>query len=402
MQAQKTVVGVRNLKGIASTASSARVLDLHALATENLEDPGYAERPMFVHPVLNRSIMVKHNVTPDEEETLGPGRFNATKIIFPFDKSDLNLGGQYLFIDQRDFVGALTRHLDYTDLPLERDLAVLRAVDKLPTLDPFLVREILNQQKIEVDRCYYRFSSADRAGMLTFVTGEIDALIQLCFGEVKANDKRTRRLSQLLLADTESPELEPLRETFRMNQAEFSEAMFAWKAFLYYRWRSRGMAPALKATLRSISSVKARRLETEELSFLIRARRLLEKTITTTWREVGQRLKLYDKAFASLTDQKDPEGFRNFLTHSTGLFVELGHRIGRLEQVVSFWNARFGYQRLATLAPDEVLDGICELLQGLSVEIGEPSRWPRPGERRLKRRGPHEPASIRPTWEAEP
>ena len=30
---------------------------------------------------------------------------------------------------------------------------------------------------------------------------------------------------QLLLADTESAELEPLRETFRMNQAEFSEAM---------------------------------------------------------------------------------------------------------------------------------------------------------------------------------
>ena len=399
MQVHKLVAGVRNLRGISAMASSARVLDLHALAAMNLEDPdpGYLEHPMFLHPVLNRSIIVKHHVGQSDEGQIAPGRFNATKIIFPFDQLDLGLGGQYLLIDQKDFVGALTRHLDYSELPLDRDLAVLRAVDKLPTLDPFLLREILHQQKIEVDRSYYRFTNADKDRMLSFVSGEIDALIRLCFGELKTNDKRTRRLSQLLLADQESTELQPLRETFRMDQAEFSEAMFAWKAFLYYRWRSQTLAPVVKVTLRSISGIQVRRFDSDELTFAIRTKRLLERTITDTWREVGQRLKLYDRAFASLTDGGDPDGFRTFLINGTALFVELGDRIGRLEQAISFWNHRFGVTRIAGMSPDDVLDGMCELLQALSVEIGERSKWSRAGRSRPK--GSAAPKAI--SWDAE-
>jgi hypothetical protein len=371
MQVLKSVAGLRSLKSIAVTASTARVLDLHALAAENLDDPDYLEHPLFVHPVLNRSIIVKHNVRSGEEDRLAPRRLNVTKIIFPFDPSDLNLGGQFMFVDQHDFVAALTRYLDYTDLPLDRDVAMLRMLDKLPTLDPFLIREILNKQKLEVARCYYRFSKEDKAEMLGFVAGEIEALIQLCFGETVANDKRTRRLSQLLLADQDSLELEPLRLTLRMDPAEFSEAMFSWKAFLYYRWRSRTVAPMLKSTLKSIAGIRSRRYERDELSFVIGAKALLEKTITSSWREVAQRLKLYDRAFASLTNQENPDGFRTFLIHGSSLFIELGERIGRLEQVVSFWNDRFGNQRIAGMSPDDVLDGMRELLQALSV-------WPTP------------------------
>lgn len=373
MQVLKSVAAVRSLKHIAATASSARVLDLHSIAVENPENPDYLAQPLFIHPVLNRSIIVKHNIYADERDDLAPRRFTATKVIFPFDKVDLNLGGQYLFVDQADFIGLLTRHLDYTDLPLDRDLAVLRSVDKLPTLDPFLVREILNQQRIEVGRCYYQFSKADKEEMLGFVASEIEALIRVCFGELKTNDKRSRQLSQLLLADQESPELEPLRKAFGMTTAEFSEAMFSWKAFLYYRWRSRTLVPMLKATLRSISTVQSRRYEHNELSFVIRAKLILEKTIATSWREVGQRLRLYDRAFASLTDKESSDGFRSFLTHGSSLFVELGERIGRLEQAVSFWNHRLGGERTADLAPEDVLDGMRDLLQALRIETGERS-----------------------------
>lgn len=372
MQVLKSVAGVRSLKNIAAMASSARVLDLHALAAENLEDPDYLEKPLFAHPVLNRSIIVKHNARPGDEERLAPRRFNATKIIFPFDQFDLNLGGQFLFVDQHDFLSALTRHLDYTDLPLDRDVAMLRIIDKLPTLDPFLIREVLNRQKIDVGRCYYRFSKGDKAEMLGFVAGEIEALIQLCFGDMEANGKRTRRLSQLLLADQDSPELEPLRLTLRMDESEFSEAMFSWKAFLYYRWRSRAVAPQLKATLKSLSGIRARRYERDELSFVLAAKRLLEETITNSWREVAQRLKLYDRAFASLTQQENSDSFRTFLIHGSSLFIELGERIGRLEQVVSFWSDRFGDQHLSATSPDDVLDGLRDLLQSLSV-------WPTGG-----------------------
>ena len=363
MQVLKSVAGVRSLKNLVATASSARVLDLHALATEDPDDPDYRLRPLFAHPVLNRAIITKHNARSGEEDRLAPRRFNATKIIFPFDPTDLGLGGQFLFVDQSDFVAALGRHLDYSDLPIERDLLVLRALDRLPTLDPFLVRETLNQQRIEVGRCYYRINPSDRAEMLRFVAGEMEALIKLCFGDLKPDPKRTRRLAQLLLANQDSPELEPLRETFRMDAAEFSEAIFAWKAFLYYHWRARSLTALLKMTLRSICAIEPKRYQRDDAELVVRSKGRLQKAMVESWRQESRRLKLYDKAFAALTNGESADAFRGFLADGPDLFREIGGNVGRLEQAVSYWTDRFGVGRIGEAPPEEVLDGLRELLQ---------------------------------------
>lgn len=376
MQASRALAGARNLNNVIAAASSARVLDLHSLAVENLEDPDYAERPMFIHPVLNRAIILKHNLRSGDMDRLAPGRFNATKVIFPFDPLDLNLGGQWLFVSHTNFMNLLARHLDYTNLSMDRDVAVLKTLDRLPTLDPFLIRESLNRQNIEVGRCYYRFTENDKAEMLSFVAGEIEALVKLCFGEANANDKRAERLSRLLLANQESEELEPLRETFRMEASEFSEAMFSWKAFLYYHWRSRALAPMLRSTLRSMSTLRTSRHERDELAFVARAKQLLGQAVTKAWGEVRHYLRQYDDAFSSLTAQQNPEAFRSFLVNSPSLFVELGDRVGRLEQVVGFWGDRFGAHRMIGGLPEDVLGGLRDLLQAMSLEIStaQPSK----------------------------
>jgi hypothetical protein len=361
----KSVAGVRSLKVLVAEASSARVLDLATLAIEAPDEPDYATMPMFQHPVLNRTIILKHNVASTDEDKMAPRRLGATKVIFPFDPNDLDLGGQYLFVDQPDFMAALTRHLDYGDMPLERDVAVLRLLDRLPTLDPFLIRGLLAHQRISVGRCYYRLTELDRAEMLAFVVGHIQALITLCFGEPKAGDTRAEKLSQRLLGEEESPELGLLRESLRMAPDEFSEAMFTWKAFLYYRWRAEELAPQIKVTIKSFGRIRARRFDADELTFVMRCKGLLQRAVAGLTDEVEQRLTRYDEAYDALTQAGDPNSFRLFLARGAGL--ELGERIGRLEQVVAFWRQRFGQERITTMSPDEILDGMRDLLQGLSI-----------------------------------
>lgn len=362
----KSVVGVRSLRTITEEASSARVLDLATLAAAPPEGEGYAERPMFIHPVLNRTIIVKHNVGSSEEDRLAPRRLGATKIIFPFDPSDLDLGGQYMFVDQPDFNAVLMRNLDFTEMPMERDIMVLRLLDKLPTLDPFLVRSILAHQSIDVSRAYYRLSELDRADMLEFVVGQMQSLINLCFGEqTKKNDAHAQRLSQRLLGDEESPELGLLRESLRMSAEEFSEAMFTWKAFLYYRWRAQELTPQLKGTLQAFSQIRARRFETDEYGFVMRCKALLQRAVSGLMEDVTVRLQRYDEAYEAFTGKGDPNAFRMFLARGSGL--ELGQKIGQLEQVVSFWSQRFGQERMSAMSPDEILDGMRDLLQGLSI-----------------------------------
>lgn len=380
MQVLKAVAGVPNLKDMVATWPSARLLNLHGLALSPPRDSDYLTRPMFAHPVLNRAIIIKHNVRPGEEERHAPRRFNITKVIFPFDPRDLNLGGQFLYVDQQDFVPALTRHLEYGDLPLHRDVAVLRVLDRLPTLDPFLVREGLASHRYDVDSCYYRFSEPEKAHMLGFVEGEIESLIELCFGEVEAHDRRAKRFSQLLLADHDSPELEPLRETLRMDGPEFLAAMFAWKAFLYYRWRAHALTPPLKETVKSIGRISKRRYNTDSLRFVISARGLLETTIAKSWREIGLKLQMYDAAYDGLTHDRKPDAFRQFLMDGSSLFIDLGNRIGVLEQLVSFWDHRLDKHHTGTMSADEVMDAMRDLLQGLSIW---PSAFPTPTDVKL-------------------
>ena len=360
-----------NLRSIVSKTGSTRVLNLHSMATGTMEDDDYMARPMFMHPVLNRCIIMKFNLPIGAEDKLAPRRFNSTKIVFPFDKYDLGLGGQAIFIDQPNFAEAISSLLDYRDFPLERDMTALRALDRLPTLDPFLIRETLSQQQIEVGRCYCQLSEADKTDMLAFVAAEIEALVRLCFQEMDVNDGRTQHFAQLLLAEHNSVGLEPLRDIFRMKPEEFSDAMFCWKAFLYYRWRSQTVGPALKATLKSMMALAAGRFERTEAALVDEAKEQLRLSVTMSWWQVGQRLKLYDQAFAALTDLQKPDDFRSFLVRGSGLFMELGARIGQMEQVVGLWSYRFGAVRLAELAVDDVLAGLRDLQQQL-VPIGPP------------------------------
>ena len=362
-----SVPGLRSLKAVTAMASSARVLDLSRLSARTAEEGDGPDLPMFLHPVLNRAIIVKHNVGPAEEERFAPRRLGATKIIFPFDAADLGLGGQYLFVDQQDFEASLSRQLHYGDISFDRDLQVLRLLDKLPTLDPFLIRGILSYEHIEVDRRYYRLSEVDKADMLAFVEREIHALIQLCFRGVEVDESKAKKLSERLLGDENSPELGLLRHALRMEEAEFAEAMFNWKGFLYYRWRAQELTPQLKSTLQAFSRIRARRFERDELSYVMRCKSLLQRMIVEMLDEVNQRLQRYDRAFAALTDVGDPDSFRTFLIQGSSLFRELGERIGRLEQAVTFWRAQFGDVRMGSIPPDDIIDGMRDILQALAI-----------------------------------
>ena len=68
-----------------------------------------------------------------------------------------------------------------------------------------------------------------------------------------------------------------------------------------------------------------------------------------------------------MTENQNPEGFRQFLSSGSSLFLELGERIGRLEQIVSFWEYRLSHHHDGGMAPDDVMDALRDLMQGLSI-----------------------------------
>jgi hypothetical protein len=370
MRALATVSGVQSLRSITARSASARVLDLHSLALDAAADPEHAARPMFTHPVLNRTIIVKHHPRPGEFEYANDHGAIVTKIIFPFDPDDLDLGGQFLLADDPDLVALLERHLDYRDGDLERDVAVLHLLDQLPTLDPFLLHEAMVTNRIDVAPCYFRLSAADKAEMRDFVARQVETLIGLCFVGAAVSDAQTKRLAGLILAEGDSPELDPLRLTMRMEPPEFAQAMFCWKAVLYYRWRSRALWPEVRMTRRSIATIETSRFDVDTAPFVRAAIARLDSLMSESERRIAELFRIYDEVFGALTEQRSPEPFRRFLVDGHKVFARLGERMGRLEQLVSYWSHQFPGRKPRQLSPEAVFDGLRNLLGALSLGAG--------------------------------
>jgi hypothetical protein len=163
-------------------ASTSRVLNLLRIATDNADNTEHAEKPLFVSPVINRSFLLKHRTRADETYLFTKSRTMATKIIIPFDPADLRAGGRSLFVDQRGYAEALREVGNYNDETFERDLLVMRLLNAVPSLDPFLVREHLRNNNIEVSPSYFAISEGDQARMHTFVSQEMSKLILLAGG----------------------------------------------------------------------------------------------------------------------------------------------------------------------------------------------------------------------------
>jgi len=369
----RTSVGVRSLSGFTAAAAPGRLLDLHAVSLERPHGEGYRERPLFAHPILNRAIVAKNAARPGEagpkQRAGGLGApFDITKLIFPFDPVDLDLGGQALVAGLKGFPETLAELLDYDDLSLRRDLAVVALLDRLPSLDPFLVREALHQRGFDVAPCYFRFRPPEEGDMLDFVAAELSALVGLCFGEAARKDhKRARRISTLILCDQTSPELSPLREALRMDEAEFAEAVFAWKGFLYYRWKVRRLGPDVRAARRGIAMIRLQGYGDDATQLIRRAKAAIDKSVVSMCVEVRDTLRLYDRAYKILTVEQRPEGFRTFLDAGTALFVDLGVRVGRLEQLCEFWSLRFSPRRAGGLSADNLLDALRDVLQEMQL-----------------------------------
>jgi hypothetical protein len=268
-------------------ASSARVLNLVAIEKANKENPEYRKAPLFESPVLNSCLLLKHRLRSDETFLFHDSLPVATKIVIPFDKNDLRLGGTSFLYGQRGYLETMREAGKYGGRNFERDKTVLDLLDALPSLDPFLIHEQLEGNGIQVSGCYFDLSKADKQRMHEFATSEISELIQLAINGGGASTKRdfasTARLVSALLSAGAEDQLEPLRITLMIGADEFRQGVFSWRGFLYYKWSATTLLPRISEVVRDISALRVdRTARAEELSYITTVKRRLVMKIVET------------------------------------------------------------------------------------------------------------------------
>jgi hypothetical protein len=329
----------RSVRFLASLrgASTSRVLNLHRIAADCQDDPLHKEKPFFASPIINRSFLLKHRTRSDEAYLFAGSRPTATKIIIPFDMADLKSGGQSLFIDQRGYMESLRAAGHYQEETLQRDLWVLKLLDAVPSLDPFLLREHLRNNQIEVAPCYFAISEGDQERMYRFVKKEMTQLAILA-----GDDAASNRMVSALLSNSIDEKLEPLRATLGLSHKDFREGVFSWRGFLYYKWSMGKFWPDVMAVLREINKIQPTgSLLPSQQNDLGGQRRLIIEMVRDNGNHVNKVLGVYDTSFQDLVQKQTPKTFRDFLMSAPHLFMELGEKLGAISHIVSFWRYRF-------------------------------------------------------------
>jgi hypothetical protein len=361
----------RSLRALERTASTSRVLNLLAIQAQSGHRPEHGEAPLFRNRILNSALVVKHRLRADDLFLFDEIRPNATKIIIPFERSDLGLGGQSFFVGQRGWVDLLREACnEYSDMG--RDLTTLRLIDQLPSLDPFLLREHLRRHGQMVAPCYFALSGADLEQMQSFVSVQIAQLIDLAFqetGRVVPGAYAARLVEALLSTDVDG-RLEPLRETLVMDGESFKEGVFSWKGFLYYKWMLTRLWPELDTVGGEIARLTVtgnRDLETAR--YVEDTRKRLRRGIVVERKAILRSLEIYDRAFEDLIDNSRPQAFRAFLLHAPEMFLSLGEKVGVIAHIASFWRYRFPLGQPLVADIGEAVDILQDFDAGLSASL---------------------------------
>ena len=344
----------RSLENLERTASTARVLNLLKVSRENATDWDWKEKPLFLTPELNRCLLIKHRLRSNEYDQFLSDRQSALKIVIPIDRKDLKTGGRYIFVGQINYEKIL---LEVFGITLDHeDCMILDLMDKMPSLDPFLLREQLARAGVEVAKCYFSLSESDLKSMLDFVSEEIRPLVQLSVNTGMPGAHSIERMAAKILSNTPGDDTNFLGATLRLSPHEYHEGVFCWKGFLYYKW-------SLEILMKDIVSVSAKLdaikpsgpADSVARDYIERSRKSIRTRIVRTCREVHSTLRIYDTAYAALTKERKPAAFRDFLLKAPSLFSRLGEQIGALQHIVSFSNYRFGPRR-AVIGSEELMD----------------------------------------------
>jgi hypothetical protein len=360
----------RSLRGLEKTASTSRVLNLAALAARNAHNPDHERKPFFVAASLNGAVIVRHRLREQEREAFDRSRFTATKLIIPFERSDLGLGGRSVFVQERGWLDAF-EELRGEAPDLQRDVAVLEAIDELPSLDPFLLREHLRRRGFDISYSHFEISAPDLARMQRFVGSEIAKLIELAYRDAET-ESNTTRLVEALLSSRTDERLEPLRLTLRLERENYKEGIFAWKGFLYYKWVLNSLWANLRDVFGELGRVKViGPVDSETAAELEALKQRLRQKMERQVKSVMSHLGIYDQVFSQLTVDGNAVAFRDFLLKSPEMFLSLGEGCGLVSHIATYWRYQFPRGRQLAANVMQLMDVLQDFEMSLGTETGD-------------------------------
>lgn len=356
---------------LSQSAGSSRVLNLILLNDKiEEEDEAPAKLPFFQSEVLNDAIVLKSRLQGSEKDLFSDYRASATKLLLPYDTSNLRVGGKATFIGETEFPAIMRDHcgidLNAQDASLHRDIDVLNLLDELPSLDPFLLKERVSMAEQKVDERYFNISPADWQRIRSFVMDEFYPLATITVG-----DSATRQFAEMMTTKLwearDMATLGPLLDALKLDRSNAGETLFAWKGILYYKFMFESLRDRLLSMIKKMKNIRIVNYnDFEHKRQIEEIREDVANELKLCLAQTADVLKRYEKNYhEEFLKNKNPVAFREFLQSAPQMFVQLGPNIAAVDHAVGYWNYRFERDGIRVAEAQDLEDVLLNFLSGV-------------------------------------
>ena len=320
---------------------SPRVLNCNVMTRRILaKDP--AGSVFFRCKPLNNLVLIKDS----DPNSRNNGPSIGTKLYLPFNENDIYEGGRTIFLHDRNIEAALIESFGRGALPpelLAEDMRIMRVLDKLPSLDPFLLKDVFITEKIDINPAYFEVGKELWAEIESYILQSFEPLVQAAFPDsTSASDEKVRILIQKVWEGRDLDTLRPLAAALQLPKGQELEIFAAWKGINFYSFqfeRAKPLMLDLVGWLKEVS-IPVGVVSNAERTEIKAEMEASKGRLLSEWQLADGIIRDYQSSYDKLFRQKIGSGdFLAFLKKSNKAYWDIGNALGKTGHASYCWDA---------------------------------------------------------------
>lgn len=324
----------------------------------------------FRNKALNAIVLIKDAVPESDRRPGAPSV--GTKLYFPFNEKDIYEGGRTIFLQEKGVESAIKDYCGedcVTPETMAEDLKIMGILDRLPSLDPFLMKDVFFREKLKVDEAYFEVSAEAWQEIESFMLQKFEPLILAAFPDAKSSETKARQLIDKIWEAKDIEALLPLIDAFRLPRDRALEIFSSWKGIVYYSYQhacEQGRFVSLikwlvenEAPPAGVTAAEAKEVQT--LTQQAREQLRLE------WQKTDETVRAYQQSYDKMfKDKIGSSDFLNFLKNSEKTYWEIGNSLGRVNHATYCWEvmtSRFTDRKASWPARQEIARLLAKVLE---------------------------------------
>ena len=341
---------------LAAAPSSWRILNLYQATHDLRERFGDGAGTFFQNRRLAESIIIKHTLRDHERDMFDTPPVVATKVLVPLQGEVMDKGAISFFVGERAYQSIMRQSFGIRTggIGADLDARILGRLNDTPSLDLFLLRELLGSQEFQIPKTYFHVSLLDDGAIRAYITKELTPLIRIAAGTVDA--AKVNRFVDSIFGPEIGAAAADFFRSMGLADSLWASVVFAWKAALFYETRFLDTQRRFVAMLNDLAALKTYgHSELYPRSYVEEHVTMLKGFIGRAYQRTLQSVQSFNSGRRSLIIASgDIMDLRRYLESLPESIQGFGGCIAIIEHVLSYWNFRMRGLTMARM-PAEVL-----------------------------------------------